>query len=149
VGRMPAPVAGRVVDETGSVAPRARRTDRPDLEAAAAIRAHAVENVAHAGRAERALVAADPRVGGVGRELPVAPLAVRPQLQHRQPRSLQPGEAPARVISMKQILLFAAPGPFVTVRRPSVTVTVRVPSNQRVAPVGFPLTVGTPSTLIR
>ena len=50
---------------------------------------------------------------------------------------------------MKQILLFTAPVPLLIVRRPSVTVTVRVPENQRVALVGVPETVNPPSTLMR
>ena len=50
---------------------------------------------------------------------------------------------------MKQILLFCAPAPFVTVSLPSVTVTVLVPSIQRVLVVGVPLTVRTPSAATR
>jgi hypothetical protein len=50
---------------------------------------------------------------------------------------------------MKLTLLLLAPLPLLIVRRPSVTVTVAVPSIQRVAEVGVPLTTGTPSTLTR
>ena len=53
------------------------------------------------------------------------------------------------VISTKQILLLLAPAPLRIVRRPSVTVTVDVPSIQRVVVVGVPVTVRTPSTVIR
>ena len=50
---------------------------------------------------------------------------------------------------MKQTLLFFEPVPLLTVNRPSLTVTVRVPWTQREELVGVPETVRTPSTLIR
>ncbi len=51
-------------------------------------------------------------------------------------------------MSTKQSLLLDEPVAFVIVNRPSVTVTVAVPSIQRVAEVGVPLTVSTPSTFV-
>jgi len=60
-----------------------------------------------------------------------------------------PGREEGQEISMKQILLFEAPAPFVTVSLPSLTVTVDVPSSHRVEDVGVPATVATPSTLRR
>jgi hypothetical protein len=45
-------------------------------------------------------------------------------------------------------LLFTAPTAFATVRRPSPTVTILVPSNQRVVVVGVPLATSTPSTWV-
>jgi len=53
------------------------------------------------------------------------------------------------VISTKHSLLLLAPEALVSVRRPSVTVTVVVPSIQRVAEDGVPLTVRTPSAATR
>ena len=79
--------ARRVVDETGALPPRPRGPDRSRLEAAAAVRADVVEDVLDAGRAERALVGADPRVRRVGRQVLVAQLAVRSKLErHARPR---------------------------------------------------------------
>src|SRR5690349_21306780 len=49
--------------------------DRPALEVAAAVGADVVEALLDAVGAERALVGADPRVGGVGRQVAVAALA--------------------------------------------------------------------------
>ena len=83
VRREAPPRARRVVDEAGSFAPRLSRADRPHLEAAAAIRADVVENGFDAGGAEGALVRADPRVRRIRREVGVAQLAVRAELQHR------------------------------------------------------------------
>ena len=53
------------------------------------------------------------------------------------------------VISRKQILLLLAPAPLRIVSRPSLTATVDVPSIQRVDVVGVPLTIRTPSTVVR
>src|SRR5205807_9633740 len=65
--------------------PRAARPDRARHEPATAVRADVLEDVVHAPGAERALVAADPCLLGVGREIRVAPLAVRSQGEHRSP----------------------------------------------------------------
>ena len=51
------------------------------------------------------------------------------------------------MISTKQILFAVAPAPLLIVSRPSVTVTVDVPSTQRDALFDVPLTVSTPSTV--
>jgi hypothetical protein len=83
VGRMPPVRPGRVDGEAGGLPPRASRADGPRLEAAAAVGAHVVELVLDARGAERALVATDPRVRGVGGQILVAQLAVRPELEHR------------------------------------------------------------------
>ena len=48
-------------------------------------------------------------------------------------------------MSTKLTLLLLAPAPLLTVRRPSATVTTAVPSTQRAAEVGVPLTTGTPT----
>src|SRR5581483_9570912 len=61
VRRPTPPRARRVVRESRPFAPGPRRPDRPWLEAAAAVRAHVVEDVLDAVDAERALVAADAR----------------------------------------------------------------------------------------
>ena len=53
------------------------------------------------------------------------------------------------VMSMKLTLLNTWLAALVSVSRPSFTVTVLVPSTQRFADVGLPLTVSTPSTLNR
>src|SRR4029450_7777480 len=67
-------------------------------EAASAVRADVVEYALDAARAERALVRADARVCGVRRQVPVAELAVRSELEHSQ--NLAPCEAsPIRSVS--------------------------------------------------
>lgn len=53
------------------------------------------------------------------------------------------------VTSTKSISLFWAPDALETVSRPSVTVTVTVFSNHRVADVGVALIASTPSTFVR
>lgn len=63
--------------------PLGRGTDRPRNEAAAAVRAHVVQNGLDARRTECALVAADPGIRRIRRQVPVAVFAVRPKLQHR------------------------------------------------------------------
>src|SRR5438477_12345422 len=52
------------------------------------------------------------------------------------------------LISMNEILLLLEPVALEMVSRPSATVTVLVPSTQRLEVVGVPSTVRTPSTLI-
>ncbi len=61
--------------------PFGRRPDRPGDKTAAAVRAHIVELVLDAVRAERALVAADARFRRMRRKVLVAIFAVRPELQ--------------------------------------------------------------------
>src|SRR5437870_5016055 len=51
------------------------------------------------------------------------------------------------LISMKSSLLLTAPAALVMVSRPSLTITVLVPSKKRLPLVGLPLTTSTPSTL--
>src|SRR5919109_5170956 len=57
-------------------------TARTAHELAAAVGTPAAQGLAGAGGAERAFEGADPGVGGVAREIPVAALAVGAQLQH-------------------------------------------------------------------
>jgi hypothetical protein len=61
--------------------PLSCRADWPGRKASAAIGADIEKYVLHAIGAERALVAADARDGGRGREIPVATFAIRAQLQ--------------------------------------------------------------------
>src|SRR5262245_32788186 len=56
---------------------------------------------------------------------------------------------PSGMTSTKLILLFDAPEPLLIVSRPSATLTLTQPSNQRVDVVGVPLTARTASTLVR
>src|SRR4029077_11496491 len=67
--------------------PLPRRADRAGCEPAAAIRANIMQMRLDAIGAERALVAANPRVPRVGRQVLVAIFAIRPQLQHHRPSS--------------------------------------------------------------
>ena len=62
-------------------------------------------------------------------------------------RSVGAAETPPvlGVISMNAILLLTAPVPLVTVSRPSLTVTLAVPSMNRLPLVGVPLTTLVPS----
>ena len=53
-----------------------------------------------------------------------------------------------RLSSTKHILLLLAPAPLRIVSRPSVTVTVAVPSIHRVPVVGVPVTTSTPSAVV-
>jgi PAS domain-containing protein len=57
------------------------RPDRARDKTAAAVRAHIVQPLLGAVRAERALIAADARFRGIRRQIPVAIFAVRSQLQ--------------------------------------------------------------------
>src|SRR5713226_4730252 len=63
-------------------------TARPRNELTRAVGAHAAEHFARAGAAERALEGANEGLGGVGREIAVTALAVRTELQHFLPPSL-------------------------------------------------------------
>ena len=83
VAERPAPGSGRVVGQAGAGAPLPSRADRARDEPAAAVRAHVLKRALGAFGTERALVAADPRVR-LGREVAVAALAVRPQLEHHR-----------------------------------------------------------------
>src|SRR6185436_5204811 len=74
--------ACRILAEEVIALPVLRRPDRPRDEAAAAVGADVAEHALDAGCAERALVAADPRRGGIGRQRLVAVLATRAKLQH-------------------------------------------------------------------
>jgi hypothetical protein len=95
-GCLASPNAWRVVDETGVWPPRSRWTDRPDLKAAAAIRAHVVENLLDAASAKRAFVRTDLRVGCFGRQIFVAQFAVRAKLEHQNSASLSAVIVPPR-----------------------------------------------------
>ena len=66
VPRVPTPGRGRVGVEARAGRHVSTRTNRSELEAAAAVRAHVVEHALDAGRAKGALVRADPRVGRSG-----------------------------------------------------------------------------------
>ena len=101
VPELPAARAGRIVGEAGAVAPRSARADRPRDEPAAAVRAHVRKRALCALDAERALVAADARIGD-GRQVAVAALAIRPELEHG--RSLPSGRRADEPLD-------AAPGP--------------------------------------
>src|ERR1700738_353017 len=81
VGQMHALGRWRVFFDRHAGPPLRRRPDRPRHETAAAIRAHIVELVLDAVRAERALVAADARFRRMRRKVLVAIFAVRPELQ--------------------------------------------------------------------
>ena len=70
-----------LVDGGSTVSRWAGRMGRLD-ELAAAVRADAVQDVLRAVAAPGALVGADKHVGGRRVEVPVAALAIRPQLQH-------------------------------------------------------------------
>ncbi len=84
---------GRLVREADAGAARGLRPDRPLLEPAAAIRADIVEVYRDAIRAERALIGADPRIWGVGRQILVAPFAIGSELEHFVPSSSRHGRA--------------------------------------------------------
>lgn len=80
-----APASARgIVRQPRAVAPGVLRTDRPELEAAAAVRADVVEHVFDARGTEGAFVRADAGVVCVRREVLVAELAVGSQLEHRR-----------------------------------------------------------------
>src|SRR5579885_945318 len=74
--------ARRILAEVVAVLPVARRTHRPRHEAAAAVGAYIEHHVLDAVAAERALVGADPRLRGIGRQRAVAVLAGGAQFQH-------------------------------------------------------------------
>ena len=67
-------------------------------------------------------------------------------------RAIPAGPFCVRVLLRRDLdeadLVVARAAPFAIVRRPSLTVTVVVPSTQRLE-VGVPLTVSTPSAVIR
>src|SRR5256885_6331624 len=69
-------------------------TARPRNELTPAVWAHAAQDFAHARAAERALEGTNEGLGGVGREIAVAALAVRAELQHFLPPALSRWAAP-------------------------------------------------------
>ena len=80
--RVPAHRAGGSCSSPVASRQLCRGPDRPRHEAAPAVRADVLQDVAHAVVAERALVGADARSGVVRREVAVAELAVRTQFKH-------------------------------------------------------------------
>ena len=82
VARSAAHRAGRIVLEPRAVAPCPGRPYRARLEPTPAVGTDVVEHGFDARSAEGALVAADPSVSRVRREVLVAELAVRSQLEH-------------------------------------------------------------------
>src|SRR5437016_8489746 len=75
--------ARRILSQVVAALPVLRRPHRARHEAAAAVRTY-VRQPLHARRAESAFEAADPRVERIGRQVLVAMLAVRPQLERHQ-----------------------------------------------------------------
>src|SRR5213596_2491452 len=69
-------------------------TARPRNELTPAVGAHAAQDFARARAAERALEGTNEGLGGVGREIAVAALAVRTELQHFLPPALSRWAAP-------------------------------------------------------
>ena len=80
-GQMDALARWRVLSDRHAGPPLLGWPDRTRDEAAAAVRAHIVQFVVDAVRAERALIAADARFCGVRRKVFVAIFAVRSKLQ--------------------------------------------------------------------
>src|SRR5512134_3714358 len=78
--------ACRVLAEEIVAPPIPRRPDRPWCEASAAIGADVLQHFIDAGGAERALVAADPRLERIGRQRVVAVLTGRSEFEHGTPR---------------------------------------------------------------
>src|SRR6185503_8060400 len=78
-------VARRILAEVVVAFPIGRRPDRPRLEAAAAVRAHVVEDFVDARGAERALVRADAGFARSRRQRLAAVLAGGSQLEHGPP----------------------------------------------------------------
>ena len=81
VGQMHALVRRWTLIDPQSRPPFLRGPDRPRHKTAAAVRAHIVQFVLDAVRAERALIAADARFRRMRRKILVAVFAVRPELQ--------------------------------------------------------------------
>src|SRR5262245_51703905 len=81
------------------------------------------------------------RLGGPLRPAPLlagSPCAPCPSARTADPRTANRESFYCGVITTKQILLLLDPAALLIVSRPSVTVTVDVPSIQRVALVGVP-----------
>src|SRR4051812_14330805 len=97
--RAPTPVRGRVVRETDARSPRPPRPDRPRDEPATAVRADVAQDAIHAAGAERALVAADARVGRVGGQVRAAELAVGAKFEQRRLDSAVRGSGHLRRVS--------------------------------------------------
>src|SRR6185436_8381914 len=92
--------ARRMMGDVVVAAPVAPGPDRPRLEAAAAVRADAEQDVLDARGAERALEAADARVGRVRRQGAIAVFARGTKLEHggrpkRQPAVSRTLSAPS------------------------------------------------------
>ena len=73
--------ACRILSEVVVSLPICRRTDGPGNKSAAAVGAYVVQYRVHAVSTERAFVGADPRLGRIRRQIPVAIFAVRSNLQ--------------------------------------------------------------------
>src|SRR5262249_24529104 len=73
---------GRMLPDADAGAPGDRRPDRPRCEPAAAVRADVEQHRLDAGRAEGALIAADPRVDGIRRQVAIAAFAIGSELEH-------------------------------------------------------------------
>src|SRR6266478_9230697 len=74
-----------MLPEADAWAPLGLWPDRARHKAAAAIRADVEQHALDAIGAERALVAADPRIGRVRRQILVAIFAIRPEFEHALP----------------------------------------------------------------
>jgi hypothetical protein len=75
---------GRIMRQIIVTAPVDDRPHGPPFEPAAAIGANVFQNIFHAGLAKRAFMAADPRLGRMGRKLLGAVFADWPKLKHHQ-----------------------------------------------------------------
>ena len=100
---------GRLLGKPDAGSALGRRPDRTRAEAAAAVGADVVQVRIHAIRAERALEAADARVGGSRRQILVAVFAVRPEFQHV--RAFGRGERPLTIPPMRSTRTLKSSGP--------------------------------------
>jgi hypothetical protein len=82
VRRVPPPLGGWIMGEADAGPPGVFRSDRSRDEPAAAVGTDVSQDPIDTVGAERAFVAADPRLGGLRRQIPVTELAVGSKVEH-------------------------------------------------------------------